>query len=56
MNAKVIDKKNQFDFVKVELDSFPEKSFALIESSRKLSLSEGKKLAFKLIEQWEKGK
>ncbi len=55
MKVKVISKKSQFDFVKDELDSFQEKSFALIESSKKLSLSEGKKLAIKLIEQWEKG-
>lgn len=55
MKAIAIDKKSQFDFVKEELDSFHDKSYALIESSRILSLSEGKELAIKLIDQWEKG-
>ena len=54
MKAIAMDKKRQFDFLKEELVSIQFKSVAIIESSRILSLSEGKELAIKLIDQWEK--
>jgi hypothetical protein len=56
MNTIVLDKKSYVVLEKKEYDTLLEKAASKSPTARKLSLAEGKKLAFKLIEQWEKGK
>lgn len=48
--------KNYGVFGEKEYDSLLEKASTKLPFARKFSLAEGEKLAFKLIEQWEKGK
>jgi hypothetical protein len=54
MNTIVLDKKSYVVLEKKEYDTLLEKAASKSPSARKLSLAEGKKLAIKLIDQWEK--
>jgi hypothetical protein len=56
MNTLVIDKKKYVVVERREYDRLLEKAAAKKPAARKLTLVEGKKLAYKLIDQWHKGK
>jgi len=56
MNTLVIDRKKYVVVEQREYDRLLEKAAAKKPTARKLSLVEGKKLAYKLIDQWHKGK
>jgi hypothetical protein len=53
MNTLVIEGKK---YVVVEQHEYDRKAAAKRPVARKLTLGEGKKLAYKLIDQWHKGK
>jgi len=56
MNTLVIDKKKYVVVERREYDRLLEKAAAKKPAARKLTLVEGKKLAYKLIDQWHTGK
>jgi hypothetical protein len=56
MNTLVIDKKRYVVVEQGEYDKLVEKAAAKTPIARKLSLQEGKKLAYKLIDRWHKEK
>lgn len=56
MNTLVIDKKKYVVVEQKEYDRLVEKAASKNSTARKLSLDEGKKLAYKLIDRWHKGK
>lgn len=56
MNTLVIDKKKYVVVEQKEYDRLLEKAASKKPVSRKLSLNEGKKLAYKLPDHWHKGK
>jgi hypothetical protein len=56
MNTLTIDKKEYVVLPKKEYDSLRTKAVLKSASARKLSLSEGKKLAYKMIDKWAKEK
>jgi hypothetical protein len=56
MNTLVIDKKKYVVVQQREYDRLLERAAAKKPASRKLSLAGGKKLAYKLIDQWHKRK
>lgn len=56
MNTLVIDKKKYVLVERKEYDKLLEKVASKKPAARKLSLNEGKKLAYKLIDHWHKGK
>ena len=56
MNKLVIDKKKYVVVEQREYDRLLEKAASKGPVARKLSLDEGKKLAYKLIDSWHKEK
>lgn len=56
MNTLVINKKKYVVVEQVEYDRLLKKAASKKPVARKLSLDEGKKLAYKLIDQWHKKK
>jgi hypothetical protein len=56
MNTLVIDKKKYVVVDKREYEKLLEKAAVKKPAARKLSLTEGKKLAYKLIDKWHKEK
>lgn len=56
MNTLTIDNKKYVVLPKKEYEDLRTKAVSKSASARKLSLSEGKKLAYKLIDKWAKGK
>lgn len=56
MNTLVIDKKKYVVVERKDYDKLLEKAASKKPAARKLSLDEGKKLAYKLIDHWHKGK
>ncbi|HVY73933.1 MAG TPA: hypothetical protein VG890_03830 [Puia sp.] len=56
MNAFTIDKKAYVILPKKEYEHLVAKAASKASPSRKLSLIQGKKLAYKLIDQWSKEK
>jgi hypothetical protein len=56
MNTIVIDKKKYVIVPQGEYESLVTKAASKATPARKLSLSQGKKLAHKLIDKWAKGK
>jgi hypothetical protein len=56
MNTLVIDKKKYVVVEQKEYDRLVEKAASKSSTARKLSLDEGKKLAYKLIDRWHKDK
>lgn len=56
MNTLIIDKKKYVVVEQREYDKLLEKAASKKPAARKLSLDEGKKLAYKLIDHWHKGK
>jgi hypothetical protein len=56
MNTLTIDNKKYVVLPKKEYESLRAKAVSKSASARKLSLGEGKKLAYKLIDKWAKEK
>ncbi len=56
MNTLVINKKKYVVVERSEYDKLLEKAASKRPVARKLSLDEGKKLAYKLIDNWHKEK
>jgi hypothetical protein len=56
MNTLTIDKKKYVVLPEKEYEDLRTKAVSKSASARKLSLSEGKKLAYKLIDKWAKEK
>ncbi|HLT71542.1 MAG TPA: hypothetical protein VKZ75_02780 [Cyclobacteriaceae bacterium] len=56
MNTLVINKKKYVVVEQLEYDRLREKAASKGPVARKLSLDQGKKLAYKLIDSWHKGK
>ena len=56
MNTLIIDRKKYIVVAQREYDRLLEKAAAKKPTARKLSLAEGKKVAYKLIDQWHKEK
>jgi hypothetical protein len=56
MNTLTIDKKKYVVVERQEYDKLLEKAASKKPAARKLSLSEGKKLAYKLVDMWHKEK
>ena len=56
MNTLVIDKKKYVVVEQGEYDKLLEKAASKRPAARKLTLEEGKKLAYKLIDRWHKEK
>ena len=56
MNTLTIDKKKYVVLPEKEYENLRTKAVSKSASARKLSLSEGKKLAYKLIDKWAKEK
>ena len=56
MNTLVIDKKKYVVVEQKEYDKLLKKAATKKPAVRKLSLNEGKKLAYKLIDRWHKEK
>lgn len=56
MNTLIIDKKKYVIVGQREYEKLLEKAAVKKPSARKLSLTEGKKLALKLIDKWHKEK
>lgn len=56
MNTLVIDRKKYVVVGQREYEKLLEKAAAKRPSARKLSLGQGKKLAYELIEKWHKEK
>ncbi|HTR31413.1 MAG TPA: hypothetical protein VMH27_19205 [Puia sp.] len=56
MNTLIIDKKKYVVLPEKEYENLRTKAVSKSASARKLSLSEGKKLAYKLIDKWVKEK
>ena len=56
MNTLVIDKRKYVVVEQKEYDKLLKKAASKKPAARKLSLDEGKKLAYKLIDHWHKGK
>jgi len=56
MNTLVIDRKKYVVVGQREYEKLLEKAAVKKPSARKLSLTEGKKLAYKLIDKWHKEK
>ena len=56
MNTLVINKKKYVVVEQKEYDKLVEKAASRRPAARKLSLDEGKKLAYKLIDNWHKEK
>ena len=54
MNTLIIDRKKYVVVGKREYEKLLEKAAAKKPASRKLSLTEGRKLAYKLIDKWHK--
>lgn len=54
MNTLIIDRKKYVVIGQREYENLLEKAAFKKPSARKLSLTEGKKLAFKLIDKWHK--
>ncbi|WKZ60007.1 MAG: hypothetical protein QY309_00700 [Cyclobacteriaceae bacterium] len=52
MNTLVIDKKKYVLVAQREYEKLLEKAASKKQTARKLSLAEGKKLAYKLIDKW----
>jgi hypothetical protein len=56
MNTLTIDNKKYVVIPKKEYEDLRTKAVLKSVSAKKLSLSEGKKLAYKMIDKWAKGK
>ena len=56
MNRLVIDRKEYVLIEQKEYESLRKKAVLKTPSARVLSLNEGKKLAYSLIDKWAKGK
>ena len=56
MNTLTIDNKKYIVIPQKEYEDLRAKAVSKSASARKLSLSEGKKLAYKMIDKWAKGK
>ena len=56
MNTLTIDNKKYIVIPQKEYEDLRSKAVSKSASARKLSLSEGKKLAYKMIDKWAKGK
>jgi hypothetical protein len=56
MNTLIIDKKKYVVVGQREYDKLLKKAAVKKSTARKLSLTEGKKLAYKLIDKWHKEK
>ncbi len=56
MNTLVIDKKKYVLVAQREYERLLEKAVSKKQAARKLSLVEGKKLAYKFIDKWHKEK
>ena len=56
MNTLTIDNKKYVVIPKKEYETLRTKAVSKSASARKLSLSEGKKLAYKMIDKWAKEK
>jgi len=56
MNTLTIERKKYVVVLQEEYESLLEKAAAKTTPVRKLSLKEGKKLAYKLIDKWSKEK
>ena len=56
MNTLTIEKKEYVVVPKKEYESLLAKAASKSIPAKKLSLAQGKKLAYKLIDQWAKGK
>ncbi len=56
MNTLIIDKKKYVVIEKKEYENLLEKAAQKKDGARKLSLNQGKKLAYSLIDKWQKEK
>jgi len=56
MNTLTIDKKKYVVLAEKEYESLRTKAVSKSASAQKLSLSEGKKLAYQMIDKWAKEK
>ncbi len=56
MNTIIIDKKKYVVVEQAEYNRLREKAAAKTPIARKLTLAEGKKLAYSLIDKWQKEK
>jgi len=56
MNTLIIDRKKYVVLGQREYEKLIEKAASKKQAARKLSLAEGKKLAYKLIDKWHKEK
>lgn len=56
MNTIILDKKKYVIVKQKEYDKLMERAASKTLSARKMSLAEGKKLAYALIDKWHSGK
>jgi hypothetical protein len=56
MNTLTIDNKKYIVVPQKEFEALRTKAVSKSVSAKKLSLTEGKKLAYKMIDKWAKGK
>ncbi len=56
MNTLVIDRKSYLIILKKEYETLLTKTASKTPPAKKLSLAQGKKLAYKLIDKWAKEK